>query len=228
MEPKYFAPLIENGTGMVRAEWAYSAIRSFGGRLHRSCRISCPYPTRAMNQATGAFMRSDCTHMVIIDTDLRFEPHDLDMLLSHDVPLVFGCYYKKKLPLERCYVPFGQNERIRKLMEFVTANPTVTPPEELTKEENPFGGDEPLVEVMRCGRGFMKVSRDVFEMMKPNAVTYDAHGPLELDYWKEGVWDEEWLSEDWKFCDDWRALGGKVLIDQRIKLFHHGDYGFGQ
>lgn len=228
MPNKIFAPLLDNGLRLVKAEWAYSAIRSFGGRLHRTCRVSNPYPCRSMNMATGAFLRSDCDEMVIIDTDLGFEPHDLDMLLSHDEPLVFGCYYKKKLPLERCYVPFGQNERIKKLKEFCKAHPLETPPSELTTEENPFGGDEPLVEVMRCGRGFMRVRREVFEKMIPLAKSYDTHGPIEHDFWQEGVFDDEWLSEDWKFCDDWRALGGKILIDQRIKLMHYGDYGFGE
>lgn len=29
-------------------------------------------------------------------------------------------------------------------------------------------------------------------------------------------------SEDFDFCDRWRALGGKILVDQRITAQHEG------
>jgi len=199
---KIFLPLIDNGTGIVKARYAYSALAGLSGRGLAMARFSQPYPTRALNMATSAFLSTDCDEMLVIDCDIGFNRSDVDMLLSHDVPLVYGIYPKKTLPLEWCLA-------------------TLT-------DESPFGGPEPLCEVRRAGRGFMRVHRSVFEKMKPLVPSYTNHGGEEWQFWHEGCDnDGEWRSEDWWFCDNWRKLGGKVLVDQRIVLTHVGDFAYG-
>jgi len=199
---KRFYPLIDNGTGIIKAQYCYDALVALGGRGAVLGRVSQPYPTRSLNMATATFLSTDCEEMVVIDMDIHFTREDVDKLLSHDVPLVYGLYPKKALPLQWCVA-------------------TLT-------DENPFGGDEPLVEVKRAGRGFMRVHRSVFEKMKPLVPEYHNHGRPEWQFWHEGCDnDGEWRSEDWWFCDNWRKLGGKVLVDQTICLQHIGDYSYG-
>jgi hypothetical protein len=36
----------------------------------------------------------------------------------------------------------------------------------------------------------------------------------------------EYLSEDWLFCDRWRALGGQIFGDITIKLDHTGTFRY--
>jgi hypothetical protein len=199
---KRFYPLIDNGTGIIKAQYCYDALVALGGRGAVLGRVSQPYPTRSLNMATATFLSTDCEEMVVIDMDIHFTREDVDKLLSHDVPLVYGLYPKKALPLQWCVA-------------------TLT-------DESPFGGDEPLVEVKRAGRGFMRVHRSVFEKMKPLVPEYHNHGRPEWQFWHEGCDnDGEWRSEDWWFCDNWRKLGGKVLVDQTICLQHIGDYSYG-
>ena len=74
----------------------------------------------------------------------------------------------------------------------------------------------------------MRVHRSVFEAMKPLVPEYHNHGRAEWQFWQEGCDnDGEWRSEDWWFCDNWRNLGGKVMVDQTICLQHIGDYAYG-
>jgi hypothetical protein len=149
-----------------------------------------------MNVATADFMDSDCEEMLVIDTDVVFKREQLDMLLSHDVPLVFGLYPKKMTGL------------IFPVMAL--------------DEGNPFGkSEEPLVEVECCARGFMKVRKEVFEALKPITPTYEDSdtGKTEFEYWQNLPGGH---SEDFNFCRNYRKVGGKVLVDQRITTQHAG------
>ena len=202
MAEKLFVPLLDNGTGNIKAQYCYDALVALTGRGIVLSRTSQPYPTRSLNMCSTTFLSTDCDSMLVIDMDIHFTREDVDKLLSHDVPLVYGLYPKKALPLQWCVA-------------------TLT-------DESPFGGDEPLVEVKRAGRGFMRVHRSVFEKMKPLVPEYHNHGRPEWQFWHEGCDnDGEWRSEDWWFCDNWRKLGGKVLVDQTICLQHIGDYSYG-
>ena len=184
--------------GMSRTSWAFSMIMALSARAFSMQGFSYPYPDGAMNIATGEFLEGGFDEMIVIDTDIKFERRDLDNLLSHDVPLVFGLYPKKQ--------------------------PGLTyPVQTLEGEENPFTDDGrgDLREVARCARGFMRVKREVFDQLKPIVPTYiDAMtGKTESAYWRPLPGGH---SEDFQFCDDYRSIGGRVLVDRRICTQHEG------
>lgn len=196
-----FIPLIDNGMGLSRTSWAFSmihaaftALRDYKVDLDP---ISYPYPDGAMNLATQDFRESSADEMIVIDTDVRFEPNHLDMLLSHDEPLVFGLYPKKKVGLE--FPVCGLNG-----------------------EEFPFAGDGPVLrEVARCARGFMRVHRSVFDKLEPFVECIEdlETGKPQHLFWKSLPGGH---SEDFAFCDLWRLHGGKILVDSRICAQHEG------
>lgn len=193
---KLFVPCIDNGGGMSVTAWAISMVAAFSARNFTIQSISFPYPDGALNVATADFMRSDCDEMVIIDTDLVFGRDHLDMLLAHDVPLVFGLYPKKQ--------------------------PGLVFPVMTEDGENPFGkSEDALVEVSCVARGFMKVRKEVFEALQPVCEQYidPQTGRQEYLYWQNLPGGH---SEDFAFCDKYRSIGGKVLVDQRITLKHAG------
>lgn len=154
-----------------------------------------------MNIATNEFLNSGADEMLVIDTDLVFQPWQLASLLSHDQPLVFGLYPKK--------------------------SPGLTFPVEWLTEENPFSknpfsNDAPrLVEVKRVARGLMRAHRSVFEKLSLYVPQYtDAHsGQRSFSIWKTLPGGH---SEDFAFCDLWRFSGGRVLVDQRASVQHEG------
>lgn len=152
-----------------------------------------------MNIASNDFLRCGADEMLTIDTDVIFEPKHVQYILEHDEPLVFGMYPKKQ--------------------------PGLTFPIELLEEENPFSLDPrigpPLVEVKRVARGFMRVHRSVFYEMAPHVPVFtDENTKLKFrQFWQTLPGAH---SEDFNFCDQWRASGGKILVDQRITAQHEG------
>lgn len=121
--------------------------------------------TRARNYLADEFMRSDYTHMMFIDADIGFDPHDVIALTAiadpaSDKDIVCGPYPKKVISWEKVKRAvdkgFGDHD-----------------PEQLSRYVgdyvfNPANGaasipiDQP-VEVLEGGTGFMMIQRHVFE-----------------------------------------------------------------
>lgn len=195
---KIFCPVIDNGLGLSRTSWAMSMMVAcldvFRAHEITLRGISYPYPDGAANVAARDFLDSGCDEMILIDTDVIFTPYHLDCLLSHNEPLVFGAYPKKQLGL---HLP----------MEWLGA-------------ENPFGCPESLVEVKRTARGFMRAKRAVFLDLIPHSswvANFEGGGLFEFFKNLPGG-----HSDDFGFCDKWRKLGGKILVDQRCIAQHEG------
>lgn len=166
--------------------------------------LGYPYPDGAMNIATSDFLSTQCDRMLVIDTDIIFKPSDVKMLLSHDVPFVAGVYPKKKPGLELVCEPLNGENPFAK---------------------NPFAeGVEPLIEVKRVARGFMSVHRSVFEKLNRLTLSYvDPAGKTQKLFWKCLSGGH---SEDYRFCDQMRSVGIKVLVDQRVCVQHEGSIIF--
>lgn len=199
MPKKLYIPVIDNGMGLSRTSWAVSFASACLGVLRDYIvdiqPISYPYPDGAMNIATDSFMASDCDEMIVIDTDVVFQPIDLAKLLSHDDPLVFGLY-----PMKQPGMFF--------------------PVQSLDGDANPFAVSG-LHEFKRCARGFMRARREVFDICKPfcEEATKAQDGRKMTIYWR-GLPGGH--SEDFYFCDLWRSVGGKVMVDTSICCQHEG------
>lgn len=202
-----FFPVIDNGGGNSRTAWGMSMFvlglsGVLAGRKVVVKSISYPYPDGAMNIATSHFLDSGCDRMIIIDTDEVFEPWCVSLLLSHDLPFVSGLYPKKCPGLEWPCVP-------------------------LDEDPLPFADDgRPYPrEVARCARGFLNLHRDVFIQMQDAVPDYfcDQTQSQRKLFWR-GLPGGH--SEDFEFCDRWRILGGKVLVDPRITVLHEGSVSY--
>lgn len=79
-----------------------------------------------------------------------------------------------------------------------------------------------LLEVERAGAGFRMVQRSVLEKLKA------AHCPNRPANLHNKSVDAEGrsISDDFAFCDRWRALGGQVWLDTKVVCEHHGMIGF--
>jgi hypothetical protein len=216
-KPKLFIPLSHNGCGMGPINVVPLFMAAFEGYEidMRVCGDS--HANRAMNRVAADFLYSDCDELIIVDIDVTFTRRHIQRLLSHDVPLVYGIYPKKDEKTEPCLCTFKEIKT----------------------------RDDGLIEVRRCGRGFLRAKREVFEAMKEDnggpALRFHNHGRVEWDFFPSGpvcgldvsVYDigdkdedgfqkREWLSEDWYFCDRARALGYPTLVDPNIALGHIG------
>lgn len=163
--------------------------------------------SRARNTLSALFLKSDCTHLLFIDSDLVYSSEHIKRLISHDKDVVCGFYPKKQDgPLE-----WVCNAKL----------------EGAETDENG------LTEVRYMGTGFMLVKRCVFDRMIGRYGDQISYHPdskpeeTEWDFWSVGVHQSpdgfrRYLSEDWFFCQRWLELGGKVYGDTKIILKHVG------
>ena len=198
--------------------------------------------TRARNYCADEFMRSDYTHLMFIDSDIGFNPHDVLALAAladpeSDKDIVCGPYPKKVISWEKIKRAVDKgfaDENPQKLANFVgdfVFNPADDRPE--------IPLNEP-VEVLEGGTGFMMIQRKAFEnyakaypefSYKPDHVRSDNFdGTREIMAYFDCVIcpdSKRYLSEDYMFCQWARKADIKVWMAPWMRLNHTGSYQFG-
>lgn len=155
----------------------------------------------ARNDLVRAFLETDCTDLVFIDSDVGWRPHDLFRLVSVDRDYVAGIYPKKRDGADYpCMLLPGENR----------------------------ADEEGLLEVARVPTGFLRLSRRAIERLY-NAAPDRFLGPMDApDRVRQAIIfertfaDGNRLSGDYAVSDKWRALGGKVYIDPEMVFVHQG------
>lgn len=202
--------------------------------------------TRARAYACAEFMkRSDCTHMMFIDSDLRFESQDVLTLLalqSDESPydVIGGAYPKKSISWEKVVqaVNTGIADEDPAILEYMGGDFVFNPIIEPGQTDASFKLDEP-VQVSELGTGFMMIKRSTFErydkeypelLYKPDHVR-SAHfdGSQEIMMYFDAAIDPEtrrYLSEDYFFCRNVRKWGGQIWLCPWMELDHIGTYAF--
>lgn len=215
MKEKLFIPVICYNH-MANTEFMISLIK-LTHHLRDNGVNYCLYPIvfeslipRARNAATAHFLNSDCSHLFFIDSDIEFDPESVLKLLRHNKEVVAGVYPKKYYMWNRI---FAGEEGV----DFVLGGGV-------------YFNEDGLIETTYLPTGFLMIKRDVFIKIASNKpeLKYkndiDAYGQLDTFYnfFRSGVHNEIYESEDWGFCSIWRELGGTLLIDPTIKLGHIG------
>jgi hypothetical protein len=198
--------------------------------------------TRARNYCVDEFMRSDYTHLMFIDSDIGFNPHDVLALAAladpeTDKDIVCGPYPKKVISWEKIKMAVDKgyaDENPQKLANFVgdyVFNPADG------RSEIPL--NEP-VEVLEGGTGFMMIQRKAFEkyaeaypefLYRPDHVRSEHFdGTRDIMAYFDCVIcpdSKRYLSEDYMFCQWSRKAGIKVWMAPWMRLNHTGSYQFG-
>ena len=149
-----------------------------------------------------------------IDSDVGFDPDDIEKLRRHNVPLVCGIYPQKGRRVLACHVLPGTEKLI-------------------------FGDGGGLTEILYAGTGFLLVRREAYETIQRELqlplcnerfggrpmVPYfqpmshpDAVGSAIGGHW--------YLAEDFAFCQRARQAGFKIYADTTVRLMHYGNYGY--
>lgn len=198
--------------------------------------------TRARNYCVDEFMRSGCSHMMFIDSDIGFDPRDVLAMLAlqgddTEYDVLAGPYPKKCISWEKIKlaVDKGVADEDPNVLEKFVGDYVF----------NPKGGggniriDQP-VEVMEVGTGFMMTRRSAFEKFanafpqynyKPDHVRTEVfNGSREIMQYFQAEIDpvsKRYLSEDYWFCQKMIEIGGKIWYCPWMKLQHVGSYIFG-
>lgn len=196
---------------------------------------------RARNYVVDEFLRSDCTHLMFIDSDIGFRAKDVLSLLGiqtsrpDQYDIITGPYPKKTIAWEKVKkaVELGKGENPFDLSYY--AGDYVFNP---AKGKTSFRLDEP-VEVSEAGTGFMLIPRDTLEKYAeaypeyryiPDHVrTQNFDGSREITAFFDCGIDPDskrYLSEDYFFCRNATKIGIKLHMCPWMEIQHVGSYIF--
>lgn len=144
-----------------------------------------------------------------IDSDVAFDPDDVDKLRGHDLPMVCGIYPKK-----------GRRELSCHLMPGTTVVV--------------FGAQGGLTTVFYAATGFLLTKRAVYEDVQKkfdlpvcnrrfNKAVVPYFLPLVVPDGEHGHW---YLGEDFAFSERAKKAGYEIMADTSIRLHHVGRYGY--
>jgi hypothetical protein len=178
-----------------------------GIHIQVSSICGCSVVSRARNMIAHEFLKSDCDHLLFIDSDMNFEPDSVLRLLAWNQtkPIVGGAYESRKEGKIYILSLDGDKEHI---------------------QMDAMGN----VKARRIATGFMMIQRQVFEKLaemhpewehKDNTSDAMLHSFFDFKVTRDG-----YIGEDFLFCDRAQEAGFSVWIDPTIKLGHMGIHEF--
>ena len=227
----------------------YVAMPMYQGVVHGSCMLSlfklshtlrsagirhCYYQldgemvARARNRILGMFLETDCTHCLFIDHDITFETLPVIDLIRANLYVAGGIYPKKQFRWQAMFkhaMKGGKPETMAEagLSYVINALPG-------QRRAMTFRGCIPAA---RVGTGFLLLKREAVERMikrYPKRRYTDDFEPEKkrklyalFDY---ALQNDQYLSEDYFFCDLWRKMGGTVWASCNLPRWHSGNYTF--
>ena len=144
-------------------------------------------------------------HLIWIDSDIAFYPWDVYKLLTHNLTFVTATYTIK-----------GWARLTTKFYPYFT--------------EIKFGKDGGLYESIWSATGFMYAHKSVYESIvrkyKMNPVRIWGGQYMVYPWFLPMIIDNQYIGEDFSFCERARKSGHKIYCDTTIRLAHIGKYGY--
>ena len=188
--------------------------------------------TQGRNLCASAFMNSDHTHMLFIDSDMDFTSRSVFRLFKsdHDVALVpypMKTVNDQKFREDYTRRPDAEHNTLGHIFPITVPDPN---------NMNPVNG---FIEVERGPTGMMMIKREVFEKLEKeyselNIIQKTLINGKMVDrphyfnffdsYYSPKT--KTYMGEDFYFCKLWTSMGGKIhaLIDEEIG--HVGEYHY--
>lgn len=199
--------------------------------------------TRARNYCCDEFMRSPSQHLMFIDSDIGFNPHDVIAMMALQAQeedkydIIGGPYPKKCISWEKIKqaVDKGVADEDPSVLEKFVGDYVFNP----KSGQGSIQISEPC-EVLEIGTGFMMVTKKAMQkfadsykefMYKPDHVRTEAFdGSREIMQYFQAEIDpksKRYLSEDYWFCQKAQDIGLRTWFCPWMKMQHVGTYIFG-
>lgn len=232
---------------ILKGKKVFIAVPCYGGNMHGACTLSLidldkalralqvdvqyqflyneSLISRARNILVDCFLKSDCTHMLFVDSDIQFFYHDIIDMLCHDLDIIGGLYAKKE-------ILWGKVEEAIKAgkpedsLKYNASGFVFWPTDEFLAENRKLEVNKPL-EVKYVGTGLMLIRRNVFDEIAKTDVDkwYFYKEEKHYCFFDCEIRNNVYLSEDYYFCESWRNLGGKIYAAIWCKTMHYGTLG---
>lgn len=156
--------------------------------------------TRARNNLAATFLQTGFDTLVFIDADIEMEAADFFKLL--DIPGVRGAA-----------VPCKTKDHAEMLSLWVDGKR----PKRSEMPAAPFSVDF-------LGSAVLAIDRSVLEALKSSEQVqpYDSEVGPAWDFFRDGVYQDTWLSEDFAFCALLTDNGIAITCDPSIRVKHFG------
>lgn len=187
---------------------------------------------RGRNALVHEFLKTDCTHLLFVDTDIQFDPDTILRMCKTGYELVATPYPRK------CFDRASMARAVERGISPAEASDYVL--NFATKANAGPDGNVQLVIEQGCVRvhdaptGCMLVKRSVFvemaEAFPEIAYLSDAtgaHGDTMFAFFDCFIdADKRYLSEDYAFCRRWQKMGKDAWCQLDSSLTHYGHHGF--
>lgn len=193
--------------GTVMPAYAVSLARLTGqlaklGLRHAVMMVEDSLVDRGRDRAAAEFRAGGFTHLLFIDGDVEFQAEAVLALLEAKKPVIGGAL-PRKAPVNEFIVTF------------------LPGPIEQCPESK-------AVKVARLGAGFLLIAREVFDRFEAaypdiRYIERSPSGERQMSaFFEHVVRDGVRLSEDYSFCDRWRAIGGDIWLCPFLEFNHWG------
>lgn len=175
--------------------------------LHLAPHIGDSLVSRARNASLANFLESECDYLFTLDDDIALPTDGLSKLLDADKDIVGGLYRLKK--------PIGDETDIKHLMAL-----RLKPGSDLN-----IGWNE-VKEVTYLSNGCIMHKRSFVEqMVKDYPHLKYVQNRTQKDQWAlymPFIYNNEYLSEDWAFCQRALDTGHKIWVHTNVLCSHMG------
>lgn len=196
----------------------------FGAYIHQDCELPLKelerrgYVVRRIagysaidqgrNQMATDALRDGFEETLWIDSDIGFEPDDVERIRGHGLPICCGIYPQKGRRELACFVPPSTPKLV-------------------------FGKEGGLVEIMYAGAGFLHIRREAYQRIQQDLnlpVCNERFGSAMVPFFQPLIrehGDANWyLAEDYAFCERARRCGLKIMADTTVRLWHVGNHRY--
>lgn len=193
--PEYTAAISASGVLLQRLGVNVRTVKVIGGSDIEKVRDSLLWKA----------MSTDATHFLFADDDMGWAPDVPARLLAADLEFVGVVGMKKTELPEYAFSPIDGDQR--------------------------FDSKSNFLEVKNVGFGFVLLKRSAVEKLCAAYPELEYHaGPTQKQFAlfmhliepTDSGEPGQYLSEDLSFCHRWRAIGGKIYVDQNAALDHVG------
>lgn len=158
----------------------------------------------ARSKLFAKFMRSDCTHLLMIDDDMGWTAQAVGRLFAAKKDFVAVAGPKKREPLQCAVTPLALDKNFGKIHFDVTTG---------------------TCEVAEVGGAFCLFTRAFGEKMiaaYPELQYAGIGAETEYSLFLPQIVDGAYKAEDYSLCNRWRKIGGEVHVCPDISLKHVG------
>jgi predicted metal-binding protein len=191
--------------------------------------------TQGRNLCTSAFLESNCTHMLFVDSDIYFRAESIIKMLDIDKELISIPYPLKTMMWDKLYKKWndGEVKNAGDIHRFLNTYPMKV------ADANNITLDSGVMEVTHSPTGCMLIKRSVFDKMiekypDKNIVQKTVINGEYVDrphLWNffDCIHDPEtktYLGEDFSFCKLWKDIGGKCYVFVNDPIIHVGEHQY--